>query len=676
MALATLSIDIVAQLSKMQEGMDKAGRIAELNASRIEGSFAKLRGTAAAIGSALAGAFAGVSVVAFVKANVDALDALNDLKDATGSSIENLSALEDIARRNGGTLDDVSGILVKFNGALKEADGKNGVSQALQAIGLNAAELKRMDPAEALRQTAVALAGFADDGSKARIVQELFGKSIKEAGPYLKDLAEAGGLNATVTAKQAAEAERFNKQLFAFQTNVSNASRAIISEMLPAMLRLSETWAKMPKNIDIKYAEGKSSNSAQKLQNAVDQLVAMQDALDKSPGGNSAYEQRIRELKAEIPTLQKAAESANESLKALLGPVGHRPLNEGGGKLIIPKLGDLAGKPLLPKPIKTQAIVYDQPEMPESLKDALKLIQATDVEKVRELKAQLTELISLKEAGQGGPGLETAMQTLQDQILAFTPAQQAANEEVARFNALLAATPTSQTEAAQADMLLLAKAFEVGQISVEQFTEAVQTRLGTLPQDVAPAVEQISEFTKQFAHNVQDALGDTVLSTLKGDFDNIGQMWADMLLKMSAQAIAADIGNALFGTSAGGGGAGFFAKLFANANGNAFMGGYPVQAFAQGGVVGSPTLFGMAGGNLGLMGEAGPEAIMPLRRGRNGKLGVAASGGVAAIHVGQGQVINVGQGVSRAEVYGAVRQANAATLGQVRRLVSTGRLGA
>lgn len=676
MALATLSIDIVAQLSKMQEGMDKAGRIAERNAAQIEASFSKLRGTASAIGGALAGAFAGVSVVAFVKANVDALDALNDLKDATGASIENLSALEDIARRNGGTLDDVSGILVKFNGALKEADGKNGVSQALQAIGLNAAELKRMDPAEALRQTAVALAGFADDGSKARIVQELFGKSIREAGPYLKDLAEAGGLNATVTAKQAEEAERFNKQLFAFQTNLSNAARGIVSEMLPALSKFGQALAALPQFRALNLAGTASTQALAELETAVSKLEQLQEALDKSPGGNRAYEQRIKELKAEIPALQKAAEKANESLKALTGPVGHRPLNEGGGKIIVPKLGDLGGKPILPKPIKTQAIVYDQPEMPESLKDALKLIQSTDVEKVRELKAQLTELITLKEAGQGGPGLETAMQTLQDQILAFTPAQQAANEEVARFNALLAATPTSQTEAAQADMLLLAKAFEAGQISVEQFTEAVQTRLGTLPQDVAPAVEQISEFTKQFAHNVQDAIGDTVLSTLKGDFDNIGQLWADMLLKMSAQAIAADIGNALFGPSAGGGGAGFFAKLFANAKGNAFMGGYPVQAFASGGVVGSPTLFGMAGGNLGLMGEAGPEAIMPLKRGRNGKLGVAASGGVAAIHVGQGQVINVGQGVSRAEVYGAVRQANAATLGQVRRLVSTGRLGA
>jgi hypothetical protein len=48
--------------------------------------------------------------------------------------------------------------------------------------------------------------------------------------------------------------------------------------------------------------------------------------------------------------------------------------------------------------------------------------------------------------------------------------------------------------------------------------------------------------------------------------------------------------------------------------------------FASGGIVGSPTLFPMADG-MGLMGEAGPEAIMPLKRGKDGKLGVAGGGG-------------------------------------------------
>ena len=63
----------------------------------------------------------------------------------------------------------------------------------------------------------------------------------------------------------------------------------------------------------------------------------------------------------------------------------------------------------------------------------------------------------------------------------------------------------------------------------------------------------------------------------------------------------------------------------ASAYGNVFQNG-SVKAFADGGIVSSPTFFPMSNGT-GLMGEAGPEAIMPLKRGLNGKLGVEASGG-------------------------------------------------
>jgi lambda family phage tail tape measure protein len=55
--------------------------------------------------------------------------------------------------------------------------------------------------------------------------------------------------------------------------------------------------------------------------------------------------------------------------------------------------------------------------------------------------------------------------------------------------------------------------------------------------------------------------------------------------------------------------------------------GATVIPFASGGVVSRPTLFSMVGNRMGLMGEAGPEAIMPLKRGRDGKLGVQAEGG-------------------------------------------------
>jgi lambda family phage tail tape measure protein len=57
-----------------------------------------------------------------------------------------------------------------------------------------------------------------------------------------------------------------------------------------------------------------------------------------------------------------------------------------------------------------------------------------------------------------------------------------------------------------------------------------------------------------------------------------------------------------------------------------------IQPFAQGGIVSRPTLFPFAKG-VGLMGEAGPEAIMPLRRGADGKLGVAGGGGSTTINV-------------------------------------------
>ena len=93
-----------------------------------------------------------------------------------------------------------------------------------------------------------------------------------------------------------------------------------------------------------------------------------------------------------------------------------------------------------------------------------------------------------------------------------------------------------------------------------------------------------------------------------------------------------------------------FKAIFPNikigsANGNVFSNGEVVPSakgnvfaknkivpYAYGGIVNKPTLFPMANG-MGLMGEAGPEAIMPLKRGSNGKLGVQSSGGVGNIVV-------------------------------------------
>ena len=70
-------------------------------------------------------------------------------------------------------------------------------------------------------------------------------------------------------------------------------------------------------------------------------------------------------------------------------------------------------------------------------------------------------------------------------------------------------------------------------------------------------------------------------------------------------------------------------SVYLYANGGVVSGGLKYKPYADGGVVGSPTTFPMSGGRTGLMGEAGPEAIMPLKRGSNGKLGVQMEGGGA-----------------------------------------------
>ena len=203
--------------------------------NRVGTSLGGMRDTANTVGNALAGLTAGLSIslmANFVKNINDGIDALNDLKDATGASIENISALEDVARRTGGTFDTVSTALVKLNQGLSTAKPGSDAEKAFRALGLSVEDLKKIDPAEAMRQTAVAMAGFADDAFKARLTQELFGKSLKEMAPYLKDLAEAGQLNATVTTAQAEEAEKFNRELFAMQKNALDVARAFSSDLV------------------------------------------------------------------------------------------------------------------------------------------------------------------------------------------------------------------------------------------------------------------------------------------------------------------------------------------------------------------------------------------------------------------------------------------------------------
>jgi hypothetical protein len=142
----------------------------------------------------------------------------------------------------------------------------------------------------------------------------------------------------------------------------------------------------------------------------------------------------------------------------------------------------------------------------------------------------------------------------------------------------------------------------------------------------ADIINQKIQEQNQLADDIAGHFGDAFMSIVDGTAsvkDAFKSMAAEIIKDLYRVLVVKKmVGSADAGTGIAGAIAGFFA-----ADGAVLSSGSPVQAYANGGVVGGPTTFGMSGGKTGLMGEAGPEAIMPLKRGANGKLGVQMEGG-------------------------------------------------
>lgn len=126
-------------------------------------------------------------------------------------------------------------------------------------------------------------------------------------------------------------------------------------------------------------------------------------------------------------------------------------------------------------------------------------------------------------------------------------------------------------------------------------------RIGSLADGVARSISAAFRGALVDGKSFQSLLGD------------IARSFADIALKAAIKPLGSLVG-------------GLVENLFTATN--PALGG--VTPFAKGGVIATPSYFPMSGG-LGLMGEAGPEAIMPLARGADGRLGVAGGGGAVNV---------------------------------------------
>jgi len=168
--------------------------------------------------------------------------------------------------------------------------------------------------------------------------------------------------------------------------------------------------------------------------------------------------------------------------------------------------------------------------------------------------------------------------------------------------------------------------------SLKQYYEQI-TNLGT----------QVADSVKGAFQGLEDQLTSFV-TTGKASFADLARSILEDIARIAIrQAIIAPLVKGV---------GGIFGLKFADGGVFAQNG---IQKFARGGIVNGPTMFPFAKG-VGLMGEAGPEAIMPLRRGADGRLGVAASGG-AGVNV----TVNVDAGSSQVQGDGP----NANQLGRV-----------
>ncbi|MGV8987816.1 MAG: phage tail tape measure C-terminal domain-containing protein [Cypionkella sp.] len=250
-------------------------------------------------------------------------------------------------------------------------------------------------------------------------------------------------------------------------------------------------------------------------------------------------------------------------------------------------------------------------------------------------------------SGSSGGSSSSAVDTVTSLQKAGTDALKAVDDAVAGVNSRVSlglmstaegtkAIADAKSKAAAALADLLPKLDAIGGPAAKSFAEAWRTAIGEMSDGLSAAGRELSN---SLSGDFESAFASFASGTKSGKdaFNSFAQSVIADLAKMEAQKFTSSFISPIFDS---------IVKTFFHAQGGVPSLGGSTMAFAKGAVlpplpafrnsiVERPTFFAMGGSARGMMGEAGTEAIMPLTRGTNGKLGVMAQGG------GGGQVVNI-----------------------------------
>lgn len=540
----------MAQLDRANKRLEKFDKQAEVSAGRIA------KGVVAAAASA-AVAFGAMALNA-----VSAADDMGKLAQSSGIAVESLSQLEYAADLSGTSLAGlVQGMNKLTKSAADAARGSKTSADAFKAIGVSAqnADGSLKDTEQLMLDVADRFSAIEDGAAKAAVAQELFGKSGVKLIPFLNQgragiealKKEADALGLTITNKTAKAAEEFNDNLDRIKLTGKGLANQAAAELLPVFSAMAERFAGAA-------VEG------------------------------SAMDFAIKALSATLKTLVSAGvivTSVFEQLGQIIYGVGAAivRVSQGEFSLAADEISSAFenARSNVTEDMETIAKVWADtvPEIETAAKgmdDALKetIIFSDDKAKEAAEKAAASALEAIQKLEQGlrqqvetyGMSEEAVIryriangdlaESFREAGAAAEPYKESIVELTAELEDLQAATERQADLQASLDKAI-ADNIEATRKQIEDDLEAMNK-----------AAEEQSDFERKARENLQDVLASGIEEMIDEGFskgaDKAFDIFKDMLKKMAAQALAAQLGNLIFGqqnggfggTGGGGGGSG------------------------------------------------------------------------------------------------------------------------
>jgi hypothetical protein len=554
---------VISAQDNTKRGIDSAKTGFQSFAADIENAQAGIAAFAAAAAAGLA---------LLVTSAVDAQDDLNDLSKSTALSVEMLSGLGFAAKTSGSDLDSLAKSINKLQVNIAKDPEK------YRALGITAT-----DGYEAFKQLSDIFVAIEEPEKRAAVAAEALGKAWAGAAPSLAGGSE--GLDALVargtelsgvTTDSALAAADLNGKLdelkaaaAGFGVQLANALVPILSEVASGLVSASDKSSQAAGGFSL-FAEALRATivlagnvnyvlntlgitiagTAAQL-SALARLdftafsgvrEAFSDDLIKNRAAFDAWEKRLM-----IAGTQTFTDYSNEGRGRGIAAVKPKPpsataINNFIGTGDKPARGKGGGS-------KSAATGSFQDYDAILVERVSRAIEQTDIIKAAELASTLAKLDQLAAAG-----LDPALvQAVRDDL---TGATKAAADEVKRLNDLLEAMPSAQLEKVRDDMVFLTAALASGKIAEEQYLEAVTARLNGQSDSLKTTLSSLDQFAVEAAKNIQDAFADFLFDPFKNGAEGMLQSFGNVIRRMIANAVAADLGKRLFGDIGAGNGVG------------------------------------------------------------------------------------------------------------------------